>query len=162
MYPIKVLASAPGQRAEADLAVEITGTFDLLLTTPDQRLNAEAVAGRATTLNLLVANEGSAPLMGVDLTATPPSGWDVTFDPEVIEQIAPGQTADVTATITPAGEALAGDYRITMRASVPEANDQIEIRTTVNTSALWGFVGVGIIAVAFAGLAAVFRRFGRR
>ena len=58
--------------------------------------------------------------------------------------------------------AITGDYRITLRASVPQAQDQIEVRATVETSAIWGFAGVAIIVVALAALGVVFRRFGRR
>jgi len=86
----------------------------------------------------------------------------VTFSPDGIDDIEPGATADVVATITPADDAIAGDYRLTLRAQVPETSDSIEIRATVKTSALWGLVGVGIILIALAAVALVFRRFGRR
>ena len=49
-----------------------------------------------------------------------------------------------------------------MRARVSETSDQIEIRATVKTSAVWGVVGVAVIVVALGALAFVFRRFGRR
>jgi len=68
----------------------------------------------------------------------------------------------VVATITPAGNAITGDYRITFRARVPQTEDEIEVRATVETSAFWGFVGVAIIVIALAALGMVFRRFGRR
>jgi uncharacterized membrane protein len=38
----------------------------------------------------------------------------------------------------------------------------MEVRTTVNPSAVWGIVGIAVIALTLAGLAWVFRRFGRR
>src|SRR5690606_29189591 len=119
--------------------------------------------GSSSDLDLLVTNTGTAPLQGVELSATPPSGWDVTFAQEVIPAIEPGETAVATATITPSEEAVAGDYVITFEASQEEADSsEVEIRTTVNPSALWGFVGIALIALTLAGLAWVFRRFGRR
>ncbi|MGH8875091.1 MAG: NEW3 domain-containing protein, partial [Acidimicrobiia bacterium] len=146
----------------SDLLVELTGTFDIILQTQDQRLNAEVTAGAPSELALLVGNPGTAPLTAVSLDATAPSGWEVTFAPESIDAIPPGETAQVTAAITPSPEAVAGDYRITFRSSVDQATDTIEIRATVSPSALWGLVGVGVIALTLAGLAMVFRRFGRR
>lgn len=160
-YPILVQATGSGHTASAELSVEITGTYDLTLVTPDEALNVTVEAGNATEMPLLVVNEGSSPLTGVSLGSTPPRGWEVTFSPATVD-IAPGDAAEVTATITPSENAITGDYRITLRASVPQAQDQIEVRATVETSAFWGFVGVAVIVAALAALAVVFRRFGRR
>ncbi|HHC07820.1 MAG TPA: alpha-galactosidase, partial [Actinobacteria bacterium] len=162
LYPVLLEASGQGESARAELAVEITGTYAMTLTTPDQRLNVEARAGEPSELALVVVNDGSAPLLDVDLSATPPRGWEVTFAPERIDRIEPGETAEVVATVTPAEDAITGDYRITLRARTAETSDQIEVRATVETSAVWGLVGVGVILVALAGLGAVFRRYGRR
>jgi uncharacterized membrane protein len=38
----------------------------------------------------------------------------------------------------------------------------VDIRTTVQTSPLWGFIGLGLIALVIIGLGWVFRRYGRR
>lgn len=160
-YPVLVQAAGAGHTANAELTVEITGTYDLALLTPDEALNVTVQAGNATDMPLVVVNDGSSPLTGVSLGATPPRGWEVEFSPARVD-IEPGGMAEVTATITPSDNAITGDYRITFRASVPEAQDQIEVRATVETSALWGFVGVAVIVGALAALGIVFRRFGRR
>jgi uncharacterized membrane protein len=68
----------------------------------------------------------------------------------------------VTATIQPASNALAGDYDLTLSASAGGATDSLDIRTTVQTSALWGLVGLALIVLVLVGLAWVFRRYGRR
>ncbi|HEX6947574.1 MAG TPA: NEW3 domain-containing protein [Acidimicrobiia bacterium] len=161
-YPIVVRAAGGGQTAEAELTVEITGTYELTLLTPDESLNVTVQAGRPTEMPLILVNDGSAPLTEVSLSATPPRDWEVTFSPETVETIEPGATQQVIATITPAGNAITGDYRITFRARVPQGEDEIEVRATVETSAFWGFVGVAIIVIALAALGMVFRRFGRR
>lgn len=161
-YPVTVQAAGSGNTATAELVTEITGTFDVGIVLPDERLNVDVQAGASTELPLLVVNEGSAELNDVSLTATPPSGWEVSFQPSAVDLIEPGGSAEVTAVITPSGEAIVGDYRITMRASVPETEDSVEVRATVETSAVWGAVGIGVIVIALAALAMVFRRFGRR
>src|SRR5690606_31604192 len=160
-YPIKVRAAGGGHTAEVDLTVEITGTYEMTLITPDESLNVAVQAGKATEMPLVLVNGGSSPLNDVTLSATPPRGWEVTFSPETIGTIEPGQTAEVVATITPAGNAITGDYRITSRARVPQTEDEIEVRATVETSAYWGFVGVAIIVIALAARGMVFCRFGR-
>lgn len=161
-YPIGVRATGGGMSAVAELTVEITGSFGLTLTTPDERLNADVSAGDSTDLQLVLVNDGTAPLREVGLEATSPSGWEVTFRPETVAEIPPGESVSVTARITPADEAVAGDYVVTLRADTPEVSDEIELRATVRTSGMWGLVGVGLIAAALGGLAAVFRRYGRR
>lgn len=161
-YPITVVARSADLEVSTDLIVEVVGSFSLDLSTSDERLNAEVTVGSSTDLSLLVVNSGTAPLGGVTMSATPPSGWDVTFDRAELEPIPPGETAVVTATITPSEEAVAGDYVINFSASGEEADDSIEIRTTVNPSAVWGILGIALIALTLAGLAWVFRRFGRR
>ncbi len=162
LYQVTVKATGDGVEAEIPLGIQITGQVDLTVTTPDQRLNTEVTAGEPSQLPLVVMNTGTARLVGVQLTATPPRDWKVEFEPAVIEQLAPGEVANITATITPSADAIAGDYSLGVRASVDQAQSSIDVRATVNPSPLWGLVGVGVIALTLGGLSYVFRRFGRR
>ena len=109
-------------------------------------------------------NTGTAPLTEVTLTATPPTNWDVTFDPASVATIAPNDTGTITATITPSSDAVAGDYLISFSGGDAEsgATGTAQIRYTVETSPLWAIVGLGIIALILAGLVYVFRTYGRR
>jgi uncharacterized membrane protein len=161
-YPITLVATAPGTTVETEMIVEVVGSFALEMSTPDQRLNAEVTVGSSSDFQILLTNTGTAPLEGVTMGVTPPSGWDVVFDNETVA-VGPGESTPVTATITPSEEAVAGDYVITFTATQEEVDPaEMEIRTTVNPSAVWGFVGIAVIAITLAGLAWVFRRFGRR
>lgn len=164
LYPITVTASGAGQDLTAELAVEVTGSFSMTLTTPDQRLNAEVTSGGSSPVELLVVNDGASPLQGVAFSATPPSGWEVTFEPQTIEAIAPGEVGQVTASISPTGETLAGDYLVGFTANNADssASGDVQIRTTVQTSRLAGILGILLIGVALAVLVVVFQRFGRR
>lgn len=161
-YPILVTAAAGSQSAKAQLEVDLTGSPALKLSTPNQILNTQVTSGSSGTFALIVTNSGSAPLSTVTLTSTPPQGWKVTFAPSSIASMQPGASSNVTATITPASDALAGDYDLTMTAASGSTTDSLDIRTTVQTSALWGFVGIALIAIVLIGLGWVFRRYGRR
>lgn len=162
VYPILVEASGGGLTARAKLAVRIIGNYGVTLTTPDERLNADVAAGEPTEVPLVVVNDGTAPLREVELSATNPTGWTTEFRPETIPEIAPGDSARVVAIITPSKDAVAGDYIVTLRATTAETNDEIDLRTTVRTSAVWGLVGVALILAAIAGLGVLFRRYGHR
>jgi len=161
-YTISVQATAGETQVSAEMIVEVVGSFSAVLDTADQRLNAEVSVGSSNDLALVVTNTGTAPLQGLELAATPPSNWEVTFAPASVAALQPGESTVVTATITPSSEAVAGDYVITFNMNHDEVDDSIEVRTTVNPSPVWGFVGIAVIALTLAGLAWVFRRFGRR
>lgn len=160
-YQILVTASAGSRTAQTQLTVEITGTYQMTITTPDGRLNASGTAGSVITRQLVIKNSGTAPLRGVSLSATPPSGWTVDFDPKSVD-VPAGQQVEVTARITPTSDALAGDYVVTFRASTQEASASEDIRVTIETSLTWALVGIALIVATLAGLGWVFSRYGRR
>jgi uncharacterized membrane protein len=161
VYPITVQATSGDTTAEARLSVEITGSYDLALTTPDGRLSANASAGAQTDLSLVLQNGGTADVPDVTLSASTPTGWTVTFEPETVTVPAQGEV-QVTAHLTPSGSAIAGDYVATFNARSDLANAEAEMRVTIETSLIGGIVGVGLIALVLAGLWWTFRRYGRR
>ena len=163
-YPIKVDAHAGDRTVSADLGIDITGSYSMTLSTPNDLLSASGGAGSATTQAFEIANTGTAPLTEVKLTATPPTDWTVTTDPETLPAIPPGETATITATITPSSEAVAGDYVVSFNGAAAEsgAKGTAQIRFTVETSPLWALVGLGLIVLILAGLFYVFRTYGRR
>lgn len=163
-YEIAVEANAGERTVGAQLGVEITGSFSMDVSTPGDLLSNRGAAGSAATQQIEVTNTGTAPLEGVVVTASPPTNWTVTFDREggQMEAIPPGETGVITATITPSGEAVAGDYVVTFDASNEEADGSLQIRFTVETSPLWAIVGIGVIVLILGGLFYVFRTYGRR
>lgn len=161
-YPLQVTATSGGQSANAALEADVTGTPGLTLSTPNQVLNAQVTAGSTGTVALVVTNSGSTVLQNVAITASSPTGWTATFAPATIATIQPGASATVTATVKPSSDALAGDYDVTFTAAGGSATANVDIRTTVQTSPLWGFIGLALIAFVIIGLGWVFRRFGRR
>ncbi|HEX7949529.1 MAG TPA: NEW3 domain-containing protein [Candidatus Limnocylindrales bacterium] len=162
-YPITVTAKAGSKEVSQDLQIEITGSYSLAMSTPSQVLSNRGPAGQATTQQLTLKNSGTAPITNVVLTASAPTDWKVTFDQATVDSIAPNQSATVTATITPSGDAIAGDYQITFSASSDQQSSaSTDIRFTVETSLVWAIIGAGLIVLVFVGLWWVFRRYGRR
>lgn len=161
-YPISVQAASEGASAETQMTMSIAGQPKLKLSSEDGRLNAEAEAGTASPIKLIVQNTGSAPANDIELSASPPSDWKVTFQPDKIESLAPNEKSDVQALLTPSSKAIAGDYMTTFRANGKGDSNSADFRITVATSSMWGMVGIGIIAIAFLVLIGAVARFGRR
>jgi len=164
VYDIVARAVGGPQPVETPLQVEITGTYTMSVSTTDGRLNARVQAGSPTVLNVVVTNEGSTDLTGVNLTSTPPRDWQISFDPSTIDTLPGGQQVTIPATITAANNALAGDYVITItaRASENSTSDSMDIRTTVETSPIGYIIGIAILVLVAVGLFFVFQRYGRR
>ena len=161
-YPLQVTVSSGGQSANAALEADVTGAPAVTLGTSNQVLNAQVTAGSTGTVSLVLTNSGSTVLQNVAVTAAAPTGWTTTFAPATIATIQPGSAATLTATVRPSSDALAGDYAVTFTATAGTATANVDIRTTVQTSPLWGFIGLALIALVIIGLGWVFRRFGRR
>ncbi|MBX0327896.1 hypothetical protein K2Z83_09440 [Oscillochloris sp. ZM17-4] len=161
--PIQVKAEGGDISADIALTAEVVGTSKVNLTTPDGRLSGDAYIGASTPFTLEVRNTGSAPAKGITVSASPPAGWKVDFSPAQIDSIPPGDQVEVTASVHPADQAVAGDYVIGFSARPAEGStSSADFRVTVLTSTLWGIVGIGLIAVAVAVVGLAVMRFGRR
>jgi len=161
-YKNAVVVTVGGQQFPLELNIEITGSYSLELSTPNQLLSVRGPSGTATTQTFRITNNGTAPVTKVALSASAPTDWKVEFDPATTETIAPDAFADVTARITPSGDAIAGDYSITFTARGEEANDTADIRFTVEASIVGALVAGVLILAVIGGLWWVFRRYGRR
>jgi len=161
-YVIPVQAASSTGVATEELKVIITGTYSMKFSTPTGRLNADVVAGRDKKVALVVENTGSAPLNGISFSASTPENWTVEFDPDIIDVLNPGESAQVTALITADAKAISGDYVVSMKASTRETSQQANFRVTVKTSTLWGVVGVAFVVLICAGIYWVFNTYGRR
>ncbi len=162
-YPINLSVTVGEETLTEELQVVVTGSYTLTLETLNQVLSNRGSAGAVTDQQFTITNTGSAPLTDVVMTSTPPSDWTVTFEPESTATLAAGESVNVTAHITPTGDAIAGDYTIDFRAASEEADDDsLEVRFTVEASVLGAVIGAGLVIAALGGLYWVFRRYGRR
>jgi len=159
-----ILLAIAGDKAsvQAKLALDISGQPAITVTGQDERLSGEATAGQERSIPLVIRNTGSAPARGVSLSATPPSGWKIAFDPKEVPEIAAGEEQKVSALVTPSGKAIAGDYMVSLRASGDGVSESANYRVTVTTSTLWGVTGIAVIIAALLVLVGAVGRFGRR
>ncbi|HWG03634.1 MAG TPA: NEW3 domain-containing protein [Beijerinckiaceae bacterium] len=162
-YPIPVNFNGDQAKASTKLTLDISGQPTLSVTGENDRLSGSAYAGQEQAIPLTLHNSGTAPATNVSLSASPPSGWKVTFDPKTIAELGTNQDAKVTASVTPAAQAINGDYVVSFSASGDNGVSQsVDYRLSVLTSTLWGFAGVGVIGAALIVLVGAVGRFGRR
>jgi len=161
---VPVIMHADGEKAKAEtkLTLDIAGQPSLSLSGPDGRLSGDAHAGAEKSFPLVLHNSGTASAHDVALSASPPTGWKVTFEPKQVAEIPVDGDQKVNALVTPAPKALAGDYMVTMRASGGGQSQSADYRVSVTTSTLWGMAGVGVIGAALLVLVGAVGRFGRR
>jgi len=84
------------------------------------------------------------------------------FEPKKIEKIEPGELKQVKLKITPAADAIVGDYSVSVAVNGEKAQDDLDLRVTVKASTFWAWVGVGIIVAVIILLSVMFRFLGRR
>lgn len=162
-FAIPVNFNGDKAKATTKLSLDISGQPTISLSGENDRLSGEAYAGQEQNIPLVVHNSGTAPATNLTLSASPPSGWKVTFDPKTIPQLATDQDAKVTASVTPAAQAINGDYVVSFTASGDAGvSETASYRLSVLTSTLWGFAGVGVIGAALLVLVGAVGRFGRR
>lgn len=161
-YKIPVLASAGNTSAGLELAVTVKGSYAMELSTPTGLLSTDVTAGNEKNMELVVRNTGSAPLKNISLSAASPVNWSVNFNPQKIDGLQPGDTAQVQAVIKADKNAIAGDYVTSLEAQAPGVSSKADIRVSVQTAALWGWIGILIILVALGSVYYLFRKYGRR
>lgn len=161
-YKIPVRAVTSSTAADLELEVVITGSYEMELTTPSGLLSAKVTAGGDKKIELVVKNTGSSELRDVELKASKPAKWEVSFEPQKIASIQPGKTATAYATIQAYDKAIAGDYVTNMEAKTPEVSSKAAFRISVRSSLLTGWLGILIIIAVFGGVFYLFRKYGRR
>lgn len=161
-YTIPISAISSTDTLSSELTVVITGTYALDLSTPSGLLSFDASANAQTDVTLRVSNTGNVDLQNITLSSSAPEGWTVEFSQSSIDVLEAGATQEVTAYVTPSGDAMSGDYVMTLNVSSSEASDSAEFRVTVKTRTVWGVVGILLIAAVAVGLGMVFRKYGRR
>lgn len=161
-YTMTLTATSGEVSGSIELIAVVTAKYNLEYYTESGRLNTKATAGKENHVALKLRNSGTATIDKVTLSSSKPEGWTITFTPENVENLEAGFAQDIDVVIEPPGKAIAGDYSISLKANSKEIRDNLELRVTLVTPTIWGWVGIGIVLLVIAGLALLFRQLGRR
>ena len=161
-YKIPVRAVTSSTSANLGLEAVVTGSYEMVLTTPTGLVSTNITAGGEKKLQLVIRNTGSSELTGIEMKSSVPSRWEVLFDPVKIDKLLPGNEATVYATIHADKKAIPGDYVANLEAKNPETTSKVSFRVMVKTPVIWGWIGVMVILAALGGVLFLFRKFGRR
>ena len=161
-YEVQFLVNGRNTALSTALEVVLTGRNELSVNAPSGRLNATAAAGRTTPITVLVTNSGTIALNAVNLISQAPAGWEVAFDPPVVDTVEPGQTQEVIAQMEPPSNAVPGDYGVSIVALSGAAGDSMELVVTVTQSTVWRWIGAALVVLVLGGLTGLFIRLGKR
>ena len=161
-YDVVAKVTAEDATATATLVLDITGQPKIDITGREGLLSSKAVAGKETSIPVILTNSGTAAADQIELSGSAPSGWKLTFDPKAVDRMAPNENKEVQALVTPSDKAVAGDYVTTLRASARGESASQTFRIAVTTSTIWGIVGFGIIGLALLVMIGSVVWFGRR
>lgn len=163
-YKIKIKAKNEDIKleAEVELTAIITATYEYDLTSKTGMLNTKATSGKNNPFIMVLKNVGSADIENITLKSDAPEKWTIKFEPEKIETLKSDESKEIKVTITPPEKTIAGDYMLNFSANSENVNKDIDVRITVETPSIWGWVGIAIIVIVVIGVAVIFARLGRR
>lgn len=162
-YPVTLVATSGTIKGSSEVKAVVTAKYAVSMASVSQRNNTSATAGKDNYFSIDVQNYGSAAINDIALSSDKPEDWSVTYSPSKIDSLTSGNSQTVDVNIKPPQKAIAGDYLITLKAAGKQSTAQdLQIRVTVETPTIWGWVGVIIVVGVILGLALTFRQFSRR
>jgi len=162
-YKIIFEAISDEVRSSTEITAVITAKYILGTVPTNQRYNTTVRAGEDNIFSIKVRNLGTDAIDNVTFSPSNPEGWSMTFEPDKIDVLEAIDEQTVEVNIKPPPKTVAGDYMVSLRASGKQTSaDEMNIRVTVETPTIWGWVGVVIILIVVIGLAVIFMRFSRR
>src|SRR5699024_7001533 len=161
-YEIPITASNGQNLSELILESEVTGSYDLKLSSESGLLSDHIRAGNRKQLKFQVKNTGSSVLNNVQLNGSAPANWEISFEPSKINKIGPGESQTVLLNLKASNKALSGDYLVDLEAKVPEKTSKVSLRVTVKASLFTGWLGLLIIFFSIYLIYYLFKKYGRR
>jgi len=159
--PVEIESEDGAIYTEMELRVTIVGSYALSLE-PSTLLTSVTVGG-STMLTAKVTNIGYSSVTGVRVSVEAQSGWELSITPIQVESLRPNEFFTFTLVLTTPGDAVAGDYLITLTGLSDQVeSDPVQVRVTATTPTSWGLIGIGIAVVMVFALLFVFIKFRRR
>jgi hypothetical protein len=118
--------------------------------------------GTAGISYLEIRNTDDKPVSGIMLSSDHPPGWQVEFNPDLIQNLNAGGVTTVDVKITPPASADRGDYRFTAIAETDGMRRITSIYVNVQPSnGVWLWIGLALATLLIAGFILVFVRLGK-
>ena len=125
--------------------------------------NKEVTPGEETILHLEIHNNGDKPVTNIRFSSETPEGWDIEFDPAVIDYLGTGTFQTIDINVRPSKSAGRDGNNINI---IAEANETRRITTVFlrvePVSTIWTWIGIGVAILVIAGFVIVYRRYSRQ
>ena len=162
-YPVTIQVTSGDLKASISLMVVVTAKYALEFKPAGNVYNITVTAGKTQAFAALLTNAGTSPLTNIFFTPEKPTDWRIDFPQNVVDSLAAQSTQTMDIMFTTPSNTISGDYMITLTAKSDQVTSEpLQIRVTVETSSIWGWVGVAVIIIVLLGLAFLFARFSRR
>jgi uncharacterized membrane protein len=161
-YPLTFTADSGDATISTELTAVITGSYSLLVVPVNGLYNTTATAGKSSVFSLDVQNWGTASITNIDFFSDKTEGWLIGVSIAGIDELRPGNDQVVDLTIIPPAKSIPGDYYFSFWAKGLEGAGSADIRVTVETPTMWGWIGLIIIVLILAGMVYLYVAFRRR
>ncbi len=162
-YVVTLVVTSGNIKESVDLTAKVVAKYLFAFYTTSGLLNLEATAGRENHLAARIQSTGSSKVTNIDFLSTKPEGWEVKFVPDRVDQVDPGYASEIDIIVIPPRQVVPGDYMLNLKCIGKEVGTrEIDLRITVLTPTVWGWVGVIIVLLVIGGLIFMFRQLGRR
>lgn len=127
----------------------------------------EVIAGKANSFYLEISNIGNKAITDIKLSSDKPDGWVIDFTTGKIDYLGPGSLQTIDVNIKPPENVSGGEYGVNI---IAEANETRKVEkfwvtvktTSVKTTSVWLWIGVGVVLAAIIAFVFIYRRFGRQ
>ncbi|MFH0846837.1 MAG: NEW3 domain-containing protein [Chloroflexota bacterium] len=162
-YRITLEASSGVVKGSLELTAVILPTYSLDIISSPNRYNYQATPGKDNKFSMSLKNIGSGTLKDIILSATAPADWSVTFEPERVTSLTPGNSGSVEFNIKPSAKAEYDDYyQITLIAETGQVRKTMSISVFLKRpERAWLWAGVAVVAVVVVAFVFIFMRLNR-
>lgn len=163
-YKIILEASSGAVKGSLELTAVVMPTYSLDIILSPNRYNYQVTRGRDNKFSMSVKNSGSGTLTDITFSATNLGEWMVSFQPDLIDSLAPGNSESLEFNIKPSAKAEDNDYyQVTLIAEAGQVRKTMTINVFVEKpEGAWIWVGVAVGSVVAVALIVIFLRLGRR
>jgi uncharacterized membrane protein len=156
-----VVTTPDNQTISQGLTLRLKATSSM--TVASDQLAYTASPGQKFSINVYVTNSGTGgALTNVYPEISAPSGWVVSSSPATVNSIKAGDTQKFVISVQPPSNIAASDYDVSVTVTSDQAQKSSDYRITIATSSYVPYIGGGIIVAVLAGLAFLYKKYGRR